>query len=166
MKKTMIILAALMLLGGTAKAQWNIGARINDGWGLGAEFSVQKLFSDANRLELDFGAAWTTPVVGYHHDLVTTVTGAYHWTFPIVKGLQWFVGPGAQVGIHNVFYDDNVSSDEMHFRLAAVGQVGIEYNFDFPLQLAVDARPGIDLLGFSHNEAWIYTYAFSVRYRF
>lgn len=165
MKKIIIAIVAIFVMGGTANAQWNMGARINDGWGLGAEFSMQKIFSDANRLELDLGLSWWD-VASYHH-LYTTVTGAYHWTFPIVAGLQWFVGPGAQVGIHSEKWDgDDVA--HTHFRLAAVGQVGIEYNFDFPLQLALDARPGIDLLGFGReaHDYWVYSYAFSIRYRF
>lgn len=170
MKKIIIALVALVVLGGSASAQWNMGARINEGWGLGAEFSMQKLFSESNRLEIDLGLSWWGGL-GAHH-MYTTVTGAYHWTFPIVAGLQWFVGPGAQLGLQLYRYDDNHDSDETHFRLAAVGQVGIEYNFDFPLQLAIDARPGVDLLGFGKHDGhvditpWVYSYAFSIRYRF
>lgn len=167
MKKIIIAIVAIFVLGGTANAQWNMGARINDGWGLGAEFSMQKLFSDANRLELDLGLTWWGDGAHYHN-LYTTVTGAYQWTFPIVAGLQWFVGPGAQIGLHQETWDNNKDLNKTHIRLAAVGQVGIEYNFDFPLQLALDARPGIDLLGFGReaHDFWLYSYAFSIRYRF
>ncbi|MBP5540390.1 MAG: outer membrane beta-barrel protein [Bacteroidales bacterium] len=164
MKKIIIALVAIVVLGGSASAQWNMGARINEGWGLGAEFSMQKLFSESNRLEIDLGLTWWGGP-GYHH-LYTTVTGAYHWTFPIVAGLQWFVGPGAQIGLHQETWEDNKDLNKTHIRLAAVGQVGIEYNFDFPLQLALDARPGVDLLGFGAHDFFVYSYAFSVRYRF
>lgn len=164
MKKIIIALVAIVVLGGSASAQWNMGARINEGWGLGAEFSLQKLFSESNRLEIDLGLTWWGGP-GYHH-LYTTVTGAYHWTFPIVAGLQWFVGPGAQIGLHQETWEDNKDLNKTHIRLAAVGQVGIEYNFDFPLQLALDARPGVDLLGFGAHDFFVYSYAFSVRYRF
>ena len=164
MKKIIIALVAIVVLGGSASAQWNMGARINEGWGLGAEFSMQKLFSESNRLEIDLGLTWWGGP-GYHH-LYTTVTGAYHWTFPIVAGLQWFVGPGAQIGLHQETWEDYKDLNKTHIRLAAVGQVGIEYNFDFPLQLALDARPGVDLLGFGAHDFFVYSYAFSVRYRF
>ena len=164
MKNLIIALAALFMMGGSAMAQWNMGARINDGWGLGAEFSMQRIFSDANRLEIDLGLARWDAGAG-HHNMYTTATAAYHWTFPIVAGLQWFIGPGAQIGIHN-HYDAVKDANHTRLGLAAVCQGGIEYNFDFPLQLALDARPGIDLLGFAHDEPWLYTYAFSVRYRF
>lgn len=165
MKKIIIALVAIVVLGGSASAQWNMGARINDGWGLGAEFSMQKIFSESNRLEIDLGLTWWSGGPGYHH-LYTTVTGAYHWTFPIVAGLQWFVGPGAQIGLHQETWEDDKDLNKTHIRLAAVGQVGIEYNFDFPLQLALDARPGVDLLGFGAHDFFVYSYAFSVRYRF
>ncbi len=46
---------------------------------------------------------------------------------------EWgfYAGPGASLG-----YGFNNS-----FHIAAVGQVGLEYTFWFPLQLSVDLRP-------------------------
>lgn len=173
MKKIIITLVALFVLGGSASAQWNMGARINEGWGLGAEFSLQRILSDANRIELDLGLTWGAGPE--HHWMYTTTSGTYQWTFPIVAGLQWFIGLGAQVGLYHHVYEPNSDFNETHVSLAAVAQGGIEYNFDFPLQLAIDARPGVDLLGFGHkNDAvhgavirpWVYSFAFSVRYRF
>ena len=170
MKKIIIAFVAVFVMGGSALAQWNLGARINNSWGFGAEFSAQKIFSESNRLELDLGVTGSST---YHaHSLYSGATAAYHWTFPIVKGLQWFVGPGVHMGIYSYYDDDYPDYGYSRFRLAAVAQGGIEYNFDFPLQLALDVRPGIDLLGFGdevhhgHISPWIYSYAFSIRYRF
>ncbi len=161
MKKIIIALVAVFAMSSAAMAQWNIGARINDGWGLGAEFSLQKPLSDANRVELDLGINWWN---GYHyHDMYTTVTGVYQWTFNIVGGFGWFVGPGAQIGLQNHVDEDWSDNNYTYIRLAAVGQIGLEYKFDFPLQLTLDARPGVDLLGFDHNP-FVYSYAFGVRY--
>lgn len=169
MKKIVIVFAVLFAIGGSAMAQWNLGARINGSWGLGAEFSAQKLFSERNRLELDAGLTGIFTV--HEHTLYSSVTGAFHWTFPIVKGLKWFVGPGLHMGIYSHYFDYADEPNYHRFRLAAVAQAGIEYNFDIPLQLAFDVRPGIDLLGFGEKtytyiSPYIYSYAFSIRYRF
>ena len=45
-----------------------------------------------------------------------------------------------------------------------MGQIGLEYEFDFPLQLTLDVRPGFDVLHAS--DGFVYSYAFGVRYRF
>lgn len=61
-----------------------------------------------------------------------------------------YAGPGVSLG--NVY--DMVKYDIMNkkmpfpdngFMLALTGQVGLEYNFEFPLQIAVDLRPMIGL---------------------
>lgn len=169
MKRIIIAFVAVFVMGGSAMAQWNLGVRINNSWGLGAEFSAQKIVSDANRLELDGGI-----VAGFSewdHSMYSGATAAYHWTFPIVKGLQWFVGPALHMGIYS-YYNENPNYNYSRFRLAAMAQGGIEYNFDFPLQVAVDVRPGIDLLAFGNKvehgyiSPYLYSYAVSVRYRF
>ena len=165
MKKIILAFVAVAFLSGSAMAQWNIGARINDGWGLGAEFSAQKALSDQNRIELDLGLSWWG--ASYSHYMYTSVTGIYQWTFNIVGGFGWYVGPGAQIGLYTYNYDDGYYTDhDSYLRLAAVGQIGLEYNFDFPLQLTVDYRPGVDLLGFNGHGAFVHSYAVGVRYRF
>ncbi|MBP7399514.1 MAG: hypothetical protein KA954_08005 [Chitinophagales bacterium] len=46
--------------------------------------------------------------------------------------------------------------------IAINGQVGLEYNFQFPIQLSVDYRPGISLNGGN----WINNYGIGVCWRF
>ena len=131
MKKVFITILAVVAFATAASAQNSLGARINvDGaYGYGAELTYQHGFSDANRLELDFG--W----FGYEHHTQLSATGVYQWTFNIVGNLGWYVGVGGNIGI----WTSNQYTD---FTLSAVGQVGIEYKFDaVPIQLSFDYRP-------------------------
>jgi hypothetical protein len=57
---------------------------------------------------------------------------------------------------------------ESNFMFGFVGQVGLEYNFDFPLQLSADLRP---VLGWSDGKFYGdgvlgFVPSISVRYRF
>ena len=124
-----------------------IGIRGGGGtWGYGPEISYQKGTSDMNRLELDLGwysrknwnngNGWGS---GYAYQLVS-LTGVYHWTWNIVDGLNWFVGPGAQV----IFYDEKNYNDHDGIYIGVGGQIGLEYDFSVhavPLQLGLDYRP-------------------------
>ncbi|MGL6022371.1 MAG: hypothetical protein ACRC0A_04625 [Chitinophagaceae bacterium] len=126
-----------------------IGLRL--GWDI--EISYQRFFSEKNRIELDLGF----PNYIFNGLLLT---GTYHWIFkPSVfpKGLDWYVGPGVQIG----FWKDR-------FNIAAVGQIGMEYNFDIPIQLSIDYRPS---LGISIGDptrfygGWL-GFGLGVRYKF
>ena len=83
---------------------------------------------------------------------------------------EWgvYAGPGAVVGL-------DIFGDTKSFSVAAAGQVGLEYSFDFPLLLAVDMRPCIGLhvntgkgarVGFYDNGLLGLVPNLSVRYRF
>ena len=160
MKKLVLAIVAVFALGSVSYSQMHLGARINDGWGLGAELSFQYGLSDANRIEADLGHSWWGD--SYDHRSYTTLSATYQWTFNIVAGFGWFVGPGAQIGLYN--RAGSAVENESYLRLAAVGQIGLEYEFDFPLQLTLDVRPGFDVLHAS--DGFVYSYAFGVRYRF
>lgn len=123
---TLILAAGIFTAASAQVAGSAIGARLT----YGAELSYQHALSDANRLELDLGWAAGS----------TALTGAYHWVNSIssVSGLNWFIGPGAGVGVYSV------ADNKLGFTAGIVGQIGLEYNFSFPLQLSLDYRPGIN----------------------
>ena len=103
-----------------------------------------------------------------------------------------YAGPGLSLG----FVDDQVPYDiagvikgyyDNGFMLSLVGQVGLEYNFEFPLSLSIDIRPYIGMhindgkfrvpntdtvvsyeskIGFYDNGLLGLTPTISVRYRF
>ncbi|MBQ0016887.1 MAG: hypothetical protein KBT04_07890, partial [Bacteroidales bacterium] len=119
----------------TAMAQQhNIGLRLSGVYGFAGEVSYQMPLNN-NRLELDLGLhnfeGWN-----YIH-----VSGVYQWLWNIMGGLNWYAGVGANVGLY--------TGDESGLGLGVAGQVGIEYDFDFPLQLSIDFRPNIGLDGHS-----------------
>jgi hypothetical protein len=51
-----------------------------------------------------------------------------------------------------------------YFDVAVAGEIGLEYTFEFPLQLSVDIRPQIGLLN-GLKFSGFYP-AFGIRYRF
>ena len=149
MKK--IILVAAMVLGFAVAASAQpraIGLR--GGWG--AELSYQHTLGE-NFVEAELGF-WRGGL---------SVAGNYNWT--LVKP-QWtnkgewgvYAGPGAAAG----FYKGAAS-------VAVTGMVGLEYTFDFPLQLSIDIRPQVGIvMGGGSSALYIgdLVPALGIRYRF
>jgi len=129
MKKT-ITLLLLSLIAVSAYAQdisdHAIGLRLGDGDGYGAEITYQRALGDNNRLEIDLGIESGDDFNGFK------ATGIYQWVWNIDGGFNWYAGAGGGLGTA-----DRDNDDSGVFLLAA-GQVGIEYNFDIPLQLSLD----------------------------
>lgn len=151
----------LLFSGVYASAQVNphaIGIRGGSGnFGLGGEISYQHGLGDAHRIELDFGARGNNR--DYQHVAVTAI---YHWVWNITEGLNWYIGPGAQVGLYNDRLDRNDG-----ITLGVGGQIGIEYDLNqhnLPLLIGLDTRP---MFGFNGGTSGIgYGGAFSLRYTF
>ena len=126
MKKVVltILFAASTLV--AANAQSNaIGLRFGAGDGTSVEASYQRDLSDENRLEVD---------LGLNFDEVFCVAGVYQWVWDLSAlsdGFKWYAGPGAGA----YFFNGGAG-------IGIVGNVGIEYNFNIPLQLSLDFRPG------------------------
>lgn len=132
-----------------------IGLRLGDNDGFGTEISYQNGLSDNNRLELDLG--WRS---SDHYDAFR-LTGLYQWVMNLEGGFNWYLGAGAGVGSRS--FDDDYDDDSNFFALVA-GDVGIEYDFDFPLLLSLDFRPEI---GFDdYNDDVGFDIALGIRYQF
>lgn len=146
MKK--IVLIAAMVLGFTfaASAQPRaIGARLS----YGAELSYQHTLGQ-NFLEADLG-------LGDFRYLNVAAT----YNFMIAKPDwtdrgEWgfYAGPGIALG-----------AGKDLFNVGVAGQVGLEYTFWFPLQLSIDMRPQLGLVG-DHFGLWGWYPQLGVRYRF
>ena len=136
MKK--IILSAFMLLGLAFATQAQdisknaLGLRLGDNDGFGGEVSYQRGLGGNNRLELDLG--WRN---SKHVDAIKVV-GLYQWVWNIDQGFNWYAGVGGGIGSWSV---DEKYGDGSGTILLAAGDIGIEYNFDIPLQLSLDFRP-------------------------
>ena len=98
-----------------------------DMWG--AEASYQLYLKGIRRLEMDFGGmssnTWD----------IFQATFIYQWCFVEVGGLTLYAGPGAGIGYANYGYGED------KFYGVIAGNIGIDYTFRLPLQLAIDYRP-------------------------
>jgi predicted porin len=158
MKKVMFTLG-LLLVGLASQAQdlskHAIGLRLGDNDGLGYEISYQRALSDSNRLQFDLG--WRSR----DNEDAYKLTGIYQWVWDLsglAPGFNWFAGAGGGVGAA-----DNKTEGSTTF-VNAAGNVGIEYNFDFPLQLSLDTRPEIGIINGGDDLAL--EIALGVRYKF
>ncbi|MBP5397941.1 MAG: hypothetical protein J6Y32_04870 [Bacteroidales bacterium] len=131
MKKALLVAVLALTTAFAAVAQPRaIGGRI--GWGV--EVSYQHNLGD-NFLELDLGLpGWGGLGIG--------LTGVYDF---IIAEPEWtpgtwtfYAGPGLQVG-------SSFGPGYSAFNFGLVGQVGLSYKFEFPLELSVDLRPGLGI---------------------
>lgn len=167
MKK--LFVSAILLFGFAFSAQAQeqknaIGLRLGDNDGFGGEISYQRYLNTSNRLEFDLG--WRD---SSNYDAIKLV-GLYQWVMNIDGGFNWYVGAGGGLGSWE-FDNDNVpegfegDEDSGTFLLIA-GDIGIEYNFDFPLQLSLDFRPEIYFGDDFREDDFGPDIALGIRYRF
>lgn len=148
------IILAFVLIGGFAAAinaqntEKAIGIRFANEFN-GGEISFHNSLGRANRLELNLGMNhWS------NSDSAFQLTGIYQWVWnlnSVASGLNWYAGVGASAGT----YHSNLG-------LGVVGQIGIEYNFNIPIQVSLDLRPTL----FNSHYTYYGGNGLSVRYRF
>jgi hypothetical protein len=170
MKK--IVLSVLMLAGLTFTAQGQmisknaLGLRLGDNDGFGGEISYQRGLSDNNRLELDLGFRSGGDRDGGYD--AYKLTGLYQWVWNIEGGFNWYAGVGGGLGTWS--YDYNLGNDKYEDNgtiLFAAGDIGIEYKFDIPLQVALDLRPELYFNSDDYrNDSFGPDIALSIRYTF
>ncbi len=125
MKKILLVAALVLGFAVAASAQPRaIGIR----GGYGVELSYQHNLG-ANFLEADLGL-----------NTFNALNVAATYNFSLAQfgdGFNFYAGPGAAVGIG--------FGKAAHFNVGVAGQVGLEYIFNFPLQLSIDLRPQIGI---------------------
>lgn len=159
MKKIILTLTVIVSMVGTLTAQENskaIGLRLGGGFGGGGEITYQQPLGSENRLEVDLGLNY----VGF------ALNGIYQWTWDLSDlgdGFDWYAGVGGGIGSYNFDYVLNPTKNHV-LSVGVLGQVGIDYKFEIPLNISLDYRPGIYLLnGFNASVDGI---CISARYRF
>ena len=126
-----------------------IGVKI--GWG--AEFSYQQSM-EHGFMEVNLGM-----------DHFNSLDFATFYNF-ILAQPEWtdtgswciYAGPGASVGM-------KLLEDPHFFHISVAGMMGLEYSFDYPLQLSFDIKPQLGV-GFGHGFYWRMTPSIGIRYRF
>ena len=157
MKKLFLSITLLTIGFFTANAQEisdnAIGLRFSENGGVGAEISYQRKLTESNRFEVDLGIRTTTFFSSFK------ATGLYEWVWQLEGDFNWYAGAGGGIGSWSVKNTD--ISDTFIF---AAGVVGVEYNFDIPLQVSLDFRPEI---GFSDlYDGFNADFGLSARYQF
>lgn len=161
MKK--LILLTLCIFGFTLGSQAQViadhalGLRLGSSGGFGTEISYQNALGENNRLELDLG--W----ISEDNFDAFKLVGLYQWVWNIEGGFNWYLGAGAGLGTRD-FGDNEVFEDESEFFALIAGDVGIEYNFDFPLLVSLDFRPEIGLDDYGDDVD--FDIALGLRYQF
>lgn len=124
MKKIIILAAAILGFAVAASAQPKaLGLRL----GYGADLSYQHTLGGANFIEADLGL-----------ESFKSLNIAATYNFMIAQfgdGFGFYAGPGIGLGFAE------------KLRVGIAGQVGLEYNFNAPVQLSLDVRPYFDFVG-------------------
>lgn len=142
MKKifTIIALAGILFINAQqSKAQttgFELGLR--GGYASGVDFAMPL---GGNRLHAD---------VGFGNNL--NIDALYDWQIPVFGG-GFLLYPG--VGVSTEFGDN--------FEFGVAGEIGLEYQFDFPLTIAADYRP---IYEFTGDTGFKSGWGFNVRWRF
>ena len=126
--KKILFVTVLALASVMAYAQPRaIGGRI----GYGLEFSYQHALGTSNMVQLEVGVpAFARLEAACTYDWIDPFNAPVPWN---EKGeWHWYMGVGGALGAAYNFQAGYVG---------AVGRVGIEYDFWFPLQLSLDFRP-------------------------
>ena len=160
MKKIFTTLIVMLAVASVAFAQPRaIGGRL----GFLEEFSYQHSITDGMYVDLTagFGNVWNSWAYA-------DVTASFDWVFNIKGIWNWFVGPAAGVGVGlGRFYREY---NYMPLRVNVGGQIGFEWEFDIPLNLTVDWRPMVNVLGFNNTYyvPWsgLFNFGVGLRYRF
>jgi len=148
MKKALLIIASVLCFAAVASAQPRaIGLRA----GYGGELSYQHSIGGNSFAEIDLGA-WGNS----GNNFSFFVTGAYDFIVAGNGACNVYVGPAASLGS---WKSDSYSG----FAGGIGGQLGVEYNFSFPLQLSLDYRP---IYYFGSKAFYAYGIALGIRYRF
>ncbi len=149
MKKAIVVILSVLMFGVALSAQPRaIGLRI----GYGVELSYQHSVG-ANFVEADLGM-WGGNAF--------YLSGIYDFVFAQSGIVNFYAGPGAQVGFYNTTNSEGNSTTGM--ALGIVGQLGAEVEIpSVPINVSLDWKPVFNFIGggFGWNG-----FALGLRYRF
>lgn len=151
MKKVILVLATVFCFGVLANAQPKaLGVRLGYGVDLSYEHYVGNDF-----LEFELGLDGYKSA--FHVDgIYNFVIAEPDWT---AGSWEFYGGPGASVAVWNYEKANNVYA-------GILGNLGLGYTFNIPLQLSLDVRPRI-MFGDGHIwEDGIFSFGLGIRYAF
>ncbi len=161
MNKHILIFIVIIVSGfstfGQRVANNAIGIRIGDNDGFGTEINFQRVISDNTRLE--FGLGWNSnkDVSAYK------LTGLYQWVWKLDGNINWYAGAGGGLG-QIAFKDSFPGNPDNETFVFVAGDIGVEYDFDFPLLLSLDFRPELGFGNYRNDVG--FDIALGIRYQF
>lgn len=168
MKITKLLFITLFLVAASVGAQeisnHALGLRLGESDGFGAEISYQKSIGRYNRAEFNLGWRDSREFDAFK------LSGVYQWMREISTDFNWYYGFGG--GLGSVDFEPTIRNSQPFqpdggLFVFAAGNVGVEYNFDFPLLLSLDIRPEVGILGYSDfDNGFEFDVALGVRYQF
>lgn len=161
--KKIIVVTSLVLTGLFSFGQGyttSLGVRLG-GWENG--LTVKHFLGEGTALEGIFASRWQ----GFN------ITGLYEIQSEIgeVDGLYWYIGGGGHIGFFDGAYYGgrwNKNYNRSNYTVIGVdGILGLEYVIpDVPLNISLDWKPAINLVGHDGSIFWGDNGALSVRYIF
>ena len=142
MKKLLISLVSVMLIGTAQAQQYNTAFGVRADWSSIdidlAQLSIKHYFNSPNALETN---------IGFGRRYLWTQFN-YQQSRPFVLGSDWYWGAGADIGYWNRYYDQRYDPTATTGWWSGIGaMVGAEYTFcAFPINLALDAGPNIRMI--------------------
>ena len=145
MKKLILSLVAVFALTQAVQAQdydFTGGVRAGYGAAFSLEASGQAFINDINRIEMDLGIRFQSHLrkyAGYdiYYHLGPILSTSFQWHWFLAGGFGVYGGPAVQFSLPNWQY----------FSMGAGGQLGLDYQFDSPFQIALDFRPIYNFVG-------------------
>lgn len=166
LKNTLYMLLCVPLfINAQSMSDNTIGLRLGDSDGLGAAISYQKSLSRENRIELNLSWQDSRAFDAFK------LAGVYQWVMPLEGDFNWYYGFGG--GLGNVDFEprllqnNEIQNVDGGLFVFGAGNIGIEYNFDFPLVISLDIRPEIGLVGYSgFSDSFDFDIGLGLRYQF
>lgn len=158
MKKVILIISALLCFAAVSVAQPRaLGGRI----GRGLDVSYEHSLGSGDFLEFEAG-------INDYDDADFHVDGAYNFILATPNwassgSFAFYGGPGGAIAVVD---DDDDHDDDTCVYAGFLGNLGLEYIFDFNLQISLDIRPRIM---FGDGGVWsdgILSFGLGVRYAF
>lgn len=143
-KKIFLIVSMAVLAICTAAAQPRaIGGRLGYGLDVSYQHNVGR-----NKVTLDVGLPWFSGL-----EAVAT----HDWVIPVHSwsgrgAWNWY--PGVGLGIGGDFYGHRYNNTIHSFFVGVAGRFGFEYQFWFPMTIAVDWRPVFGIETDFHGDTW------------
>lgn len=143
MKKFIAIIALALGISAAAIAQpRTAGIRL----GYGLDLTYQHYLGENNMITADLSLPWTFSGAG--------LTATYDWINPFnanipwnnYGGWNWYMGVGANVNMggnskRTELVGATTVASTFTFGFGVAGHIGVEYNFEFPLSLAIEYTP-------------------------